>query len=492
MAGVTSVIIRIGAETADAVAGIERVNKAAGDAQTTGQKWQAGIAKAAIPAAAAMTALTAIAVKSAKAAAQDQASREALDGQIRRSTASTNDQIAANEKWIDSVSGSVAVAQNELRPALAGLVRTTGDLTSAHKLLRTALDTSAATGKPLASVTAALSRAYGGSYGALTKLDPALRSVAVSGARFADVQAALNQQVAGAAKGEAETAAGQYKSMQIAIHGLEVAIGDALLPALQAVLPVVTQFFAVAAGHTSAIVALGVAFATVSSIILAANVAIKAYRIGVIAWSAAVKVAAVVSRAWTAITIALNVAIASNPVGAMVVAVIALGVAIVIAYRHSATFRGIVQAGFRAVADAANYVKDAVVGIAAAIGRVLSAAGGLRGALLGVLHAIGAAIEAVISAVERLISAIGHIHLPSFPHFPGTNVAGSAYAGAAGAAAYSGSASPYGAAPVYNITVNGAIDPDATALAIRRSLERYDRRRGRGYASVQPWTPRPA
>ena len=482
--GVSSVIIKIGAQTAEAVAGIRQVDHALGETQTTSQKMQAGIERAAVPAAAAMTALVAVSIKSAKAAAEDQASREQLDSQIRRTTGATNDQIAANEAWIDATSRQVAVADDDLRPALAGLVRTTGDVTKAHGLMTSALDLAAATGKPLATTSAALAKAYTGSYTSLTKLDPALKNVAVSGASFATVQAALNEQVAGAAKGEAETAAGQYRALQISIHELEESVGAALLPALQAVLPVLTEFFGMAQGHTNLIVGLAGAIGVVSGAILAANVALKVYRATMLAYNAAVKLVAAASKAWTVVQIALNFALDANPVGVVVIAVVALAAAIVLAYRHSSTFRSVVQSAFQAA-------KANIVLLLGPIGLVIRAfqllyqnSATVRQVVTGTWDAINAAIGRVIDTVTSLISAIGRIH---FPHIPDLNPF--SHAASVGSPAVAGyGVSPY-SAPVYNITVSGAIDPESTARAIRQALERSERRRGRGFQTVQPWTP---
>src|SRR5262245_27222746 len=55
--GPGNIIIRIGAETAGAVRGMNDVNKSLGDTMTTGQKATAGLRKAALPAAAALGAI---------------------------------------------------------------------------------------------------------------------------------------------------------------------------------------------------------------------------------------------------------------------------------------------------------------------------------------------------------------------------------------------------------------------------------------------------
>lgn len=489
MAGIANVVIKISAQTADAVSGIGRVNHELGQTQTSGQKFAAGIQSAAIPAAAALTALTAVAVKSAKAAADDQASREQLDSQIRRLTGASDSALAANEAWIDSTSKSVGIMDDELRPALAGLVRATGDVGEAQKLMSLALDTSAATGKPLASVTAALSKAYGGSYGALTKLDPALKGVATSGAKFADVQAALNKQVEGAAAGHAETAAGQYAKMQVSIAELQESIGYALIPVLQALLPTVVAVVDVIGGHTNVIVAFASAVGVLSVAVLAANAYLKVAAVVTKVYGFAVKTMAGETKLAAAAQWLWNAALTANPIGIVVVALAALAVGIVIAYRHSATFRSIVQSAFSAVAAAARTAWSAISAVGGMIRSVAGLGGVLKSGLVAAMDAISHAIQTVVGWVERLVGAIGRIHFPSIPHIPGLSAAsyGYSYGGVATPAGLSASSGGgYRSGPSYVINVSGALDPESTAIAIRQSLERYDRRRGRGFREVQP------
>jgi hypothetical protein len=69
--------------------------------------------------------------------------------------------------------------------------------------------------------------------------------------------------------------------------------------------------------------------------------------------SAAVRTATV---AWTAVQWALNVAMSANPIGLVVLAIVALVAAVVIAYKRSDTFRAIVQAAFRGVAAAGRFM----------------------------------------------------------------------------------------------------------------------------------------
>lgn len=471
MSGVSSVIIRIGAETASAVASIKNVDKALGETQTSGQKLQAGIQRAALPAAAAFTALAGAAVLSAKAAAEDQQSRQALDSQLQRSLGATKAVTAANEDWIDTMSRSVAVADDELRPALAGAVRATGDLTQAHSLLKLALDTSAATGKPLGTVVTALGKAYNGSAGSLKRLVPSLSDAAIKSGDYARIQAELNKQVEGAAAGQAQTAAGQYKSMQIAIHELQEEIGTALLPVMQALLPVALEVVGVFAHHTNVAIGLAAAIGAISGAILAANAALKIYAAVMLVVEHRSILVSAATKAWAAAQWLLNAAMDANPIGLAIVAVAALTAAVVIAYKHSSTFRAIVQGAFSVAKQSASALLPVLRSIVQAFQSLYQATGPVRSALVSAMSAIRDAIEAVVRAVESLIGQIGRIHFPSKPSWVPFAVPGVATAGV-------GTRAGASSGPVVNVTISGAIDPEATALAIRRVLTRYDRRRG--------------
>jgi len=466
----SSVVIRIGAETAQAVGAIRNVDKALGDTQTSGQKLQAGIQRAAVPAAIAFTALSAAAVSSAKAAAEDAASREKLEGQIRRSTGATDAAISANNAYIDSMMRQTAIADDELRPAMAQLVRASGDVHESQKLLALSADLAAATGKPLATVTAAVAKGYAGNAAGLKKLVPGLSDAAVKSKDWAKVQAELNAQVGGAAAESAETASGQYRLMTIEMGELQESIGAGLLPILQAVLPVFTRFAGIAGQHPGAILAVAGAVAAVAAAILAANAAIRVYTTAMTIYNARTKIVAAATRVWAAAQWLLNAAMSANPIALAIIAVAALTAGIVIAYRHSSRFREIVQSAFATAKQNAVLLLGPIGLLIRAFQLLYEKSGTVRAAVKGAMDAITAAIEAVLDAVNRLIGALGRIHVPSID-LPGPlALPGGASSGPASRSA--------GGGPVINVSISGAIDPESTALAIRRVMERYDRRRG--------------
>lgn len=64
---------------------------------------------------------------------------------------------------------------------------------------------------------------------------------------------------------------------------------------------------------------------------------------------------------WTAVQTALNVVLAANPIGLVVVALAALAAGLVYAYKHSETFRNIVNAAFRGIAAVGKWMWENVL-----------------------------------------------------------------------------------------------------------------------------------
>jgi hypothetical protein len=186
--------------------------------------------RAMIPATAAVAALGVELIQAAKAAAADQASQAQLARQLTASTNATTSQIKANEDFISSIQMSAAVADDELRPALASLVRGTGDLETAQNALQTVLDVSAATGKGVQEVADAVSKAYGGNTKAIKQLSPELFGLIKDGASVNEVMQSLNGTFGGASEAAAKSAEGSFKKISIALGELQEMIGNQVLP----------------------------------------------------------------------------------------------------------------------------------------------------------------------------------------------------------------------------------------------------------------------
>lgn len=188
--------------------------------------------KAMLPAAGAVTALAGGLVIAAKAAIQDEQSTRLLETQLR-ATLGPNQALADSvADFVNQTQLATGVADDELRPALAGLVRYTKDASKAQDLLSLSLDASIATGKDLTTVSTAIGRAYGGNFTALKKLGIPLDENIIKTKDFKAAQEALTAQFGGAAAANANTYAGRLQIMQVRFNELVEAIGYKVLPKL--------------------------------------------------------------------------------------------------------------------------------------------------------------------------------------------------------------------------------------------------------------------
>ena len=220
--------------------------KAAGnDVDTFGDKMgkvgkMVGAAFAAAAAAAGAYAIK-IGVEGVKAAIEDEKAQTQLALALENATGATQAQIAATEQSILQMSLATGVADDELRPALGRLVRSTGDITQAQDLLTTALDVATATGKPLETVANALGKAYDGNTASLGKLGIGLSAAELKTMDFTAVQGRLSDLFGGAAARNADTYAGRIARMQVAFDEAKETIGFALLPILEKVINFINQ-----------------------------------------------------------------------------------------------------------------------------------------------------------------------------------------------------------------------------------------------------------
>jgi len=258
--------------------GIDKAVKDFKSLEGVGAKSQYALQKAALPAAAALGAVAAAATFAVKAAIEDAAAQDQLAGVLRRSAMATDEAIAANEKFITTLSQATATADDQLRPALASLVTATGSLELSQSLLIQAQDIAASTGADLATVTDALSKAYNGNMKGLKALDPSLMAAIKSGESFDSVMAMLADTTGGAATDAANTAAGKMKGLSIAFDETKESIGAALMPALEGLLPILQKVAVFAQENTKLFLIVGGVIGGVAGTILILNAAMKVYR----------------------------------------------------------------------------------------------------------------------------------------------------------------------------------------------------------------------
>lgn len=368
--------------------GINRATKKFQDLEGIGAKTHHALRMAALPAAAALGAVGLAAVDAVKGAVEDAAAQDKLAGALKRTTGANQAALAATENFITKMSMERAISDDELRPALATLARGTGDLAEAQKGLALATDIAAATGKPLGTVATSLAKAYSGQTSALAKLDPSMKALVKSGASSEEIFAKLTDRFGGSAADAADTAAGRMKGLGIALDETKESVGAALLPALQAVLPVLQAFGKWAQEHPGVFLALAGAIVGVAVAIGVANVAMTL--------------------------------LALNPVALTIMAVVAAvalaAVGFTLLWKKSETFRTIVTESWDAVKEAIGKVVDYIKGPVLAIWDTISGVintisallrGDFSGAWDGLKQTIGGVVEWIKTTILALPIEIG-------------------------------------------------------------------------------------
>lgn len=261
--------------------------------------------------------------------------------------------------------------------------------------------------------------------------------------------------------------------------------------------------------------------------IAAENIGTASKQRGVIATLAgrtAALASAAATRVMAASQAALNVVLSLNPIGLVVIAVLALVAAFVVAFRHSERFRSIVNAVFGAlktgVTATIGFIRQnwplilgvltgpvglAVVAFVKYRKRILSLFTGIRDSIVGLFAGIGsvisstlkAAINTAISLVNQPIAAISKIAskvpgVPDLPQIPALATGGIvrrptlALVGEAGPEAVVPLNGRFGGGDTYNITVEvkaGVGDPVAIGREVYRTLQALERSTGRRVVS---------
>lgn len=327
--------------------GITRAVEEFRNLEGAGAKAQFALKKAVVPATAAIAGLAAGLGVATKAAIEDAAAQDALAGVLRRSALATDEEIAATEEFISAQSRLTATSDDELRPALQSLAVATGSVQSAQELLVVSQDLAAISGADLATVTDAMSKAANGNMKALKALDPSLTALIKEGASFDDVLVALTLHQ-GAAADAALTTQGKMKNLTIQMDEAKESIGAALLPVVTALIEKLIPLATWAQENTNIILILAGVIGGLAGAVLAINAAMKVYQATLVI----VKVAQA----------ALNFVMAANPIGIVIVAIMALVAAFVVAYNKSETFREIIQGLFGAIKTGVEFSVNAIKG----------------------------------------------------------------------------------------------------------------------------------
>ena len=182
-----------------------------------------------------------LAVDGVKAAIEDEAAQLRLATSLKNVTGATDSTIAATEDYITKTSLATGVTDDELRPSLDRLVRSTKDVAEAQKLQNLALDIAAGTGKNLGAVSEALGKAYDGNFGALKKLGVSIDESIIKSKDFNAATAVLATTFKDQANLQADTFDGKIRRLNVAFQEGKETVGAFILDAITPLIEIVVE-----------------------------------------------------------------------------------------------------------------------------------------------------------------------------------------------------------------------------------------------------------
>jgi hypothetical protein len=182
-----------------------------------------------------------LAIDGVKAAIEDEAAQAKLATTLKNVTGATTDQIKAVEDQILKTSLLTGTTDEELRPSLDRLLRSTKDVEEAQKLQNLALNIAAGTGKDLGAVSEALGKAYDGNLGALKRLGVGIDDNIIKSKDFDAAAAALALTFADQATVQAETFAGKMDRLKVAFDEGKETVGAFILDAITPLVTFITE-----------------------------------------------------------------------------------------------------------------------------------------------------------------------------------------------------------------------------------------------------------
>ena len=380
--------------------GLDKAIKQFSQLEGAGAKSGFALEKAFVPAAAALGALTTEIGFATKAAMADEAAQVELARQLKATTQATDAQVAAAEDFISTLSRQTAMADDQLRPALANLVRATGSLELSQKAMAVTADLATAKNIDMETASTAVAKALAGQTAALVKLDPSLKDLIDKSSSADDILKALNNTVGGAAEAFANTAEGGAKNFGIAMGELQESIGKVFLPIMKKMLPILNNVANYMAENTQVIIVLMGVVGSLAGAIVAANLAMRVYT-GTVK---AVEIAnTLLANSFTSLQTSVGV----------------LATGIGIAALTLQAFYELFKEGPQAIRQTIQPFKDFALFVSATVATI---GNGVLGAVELVSRGINSMVNDAINAINFLnptkFREIPNVPMPTFPKIP--------------------------------------------------------------------------
>jgi hypothetical protein len=386
----------------------------------------------------------------ARAAAEEDASIARLNAAISANTTITDEQTKQMDAAIEARQ-NLAFSDDALRDSLSRLIPRTGDVTKAIELQSIAMDFARLRGVDLSTASDLVGKVFSGNTSILSRYGFTVEK----GATATEALAMIQEAAAGQAEAYGNTTQGALESIQIAIDNTVEDIGRVVLPILAEVLttfrdeimPRVKEFgIAFANAFTQAIDKLRPFITTMVTQVLPAIIAVGGAIIGTLvkaltevgkfigdnaglvlslvaaytAFTVAINLAAAAARAKVAVMALLNLSVQSfgGPLTLAIALIAALVAGLVVAYNSSEEFRNVVNAVFRAIQPLLSVVANLALFIGTNIVRAFGLAvtvvselakilwGDGNGPLAIALNAIGKVFDAITAPIRFFIGLV--------------------------------------------------------------------------------------
>jgi hypothetical protein len=180
-----------------------------------------------------------LAIDGVQSAIADEAAQKKLQLTLQNVTGATDAQVKATEQYITKTQLAFGVTDTDLRPSLERLARATGDVDKATKLQTLALDISAGSGKSLEAVTNALAKAQEGNTASLGKLGVGLSAAQLKTLSMDEITKKLADTFENQASAKADTFQGKMARLSQAFDEGKETVGGFILDAIT---PLVSTF----------------------------------------------------------------------------------------------------------------------------------------------------------------------------------------------------------------------------------------------------------
>ncbi|MGO1647429.1 MAG: hypothetical protein ACTHYT_09945 [Agrococcus casei] len=553
--------VRIIGDAADAIAAFDSAEK-----RTKG--FQDGLDKASIAAGAGLAALAGFGIAAGDAASQAEQAMGAVDSVFGNSADTIHD-------FADAAADAVGLSGTQYRELASVFGAQLSNMgTSADELVGTTddliglgSDLAATFGGSTADAVGALSSLLRGERDPIEQFGVSIKQADIEAQkaamgldgltgeaeRNADMQAtlALLMDQTSAAQGqfaaEADTAAGQQERMNAQWQNAIAELGEQLLPIMVTAAGALAGLAQWVGENTELVTGLAIAFGVIASAVIAANIAFKTYamlqgtlkaaqlayaaatygsvaatyaqtaatkgqRVAMLAGAAAQRIVTAAQWAW-------NAAVSANPLGIIIIAIIAIVAAIIWLWNNWDQVSAWISAAWEAVTAWIGDAWDAVIAWIvdaweSAVEWVIDAWDTVGDAFEAVGDWIGDTIDDIIGWISNLIGWIGDAvdgflnmiglggeassvqagiqptGLPGAPlwvtmahqqaaQMPQPATFATASLGALPNLARAAASTSIAPTVTYNINVTGALDEDATARKIEKLLRKHQQRTGR-------------